>query len=101
MLLWHEVLNITKTTERAFLSVLGAVLPALIAIGTSLLLLSLSQESKNRLLVFKNLFLKLILRVLSYQLLSRGSIDIDLISINKVQRVLRKLIIQILAVVTS
>ena len=92
---------VTKTTERSFLAVLRAVLPALIAIGTSLLLLSLSQESKNRLLVFKDLFLKLILRVLSYQLLSRGSVDIDLISINKVQRVLRKLIIQILTVVTA
>ena len=101
LLLWHEVLNITKTTKRAFLAVLWAVFHTLIAIGTSLLLLSLSQESKNRLLVFKNLFLKLILWVLSYQLLSRGSVDIDLISINKVQRILRKLIIQIFTVVTS
>ena len=61
LLFWHEVLNVAKTTERALLAVLGAALPALVAVGTSLLLLSLSQESQNGLLVFKNLFLELIL----------------------------------------
>ena len=45
LLFWHEVLNVSKTPERALLAVLGAALPALIAVGTSLLLLSLSQES--------------------------------------------------------
>lgn len=85
---------------RELLALFPLLRAALHAVVTARALLIL-KKLKDSLLVLEHLPLQVILGVLDDELLGRGCVDVDLVIVDQVEGVLRKLVVEVLAVVAA